>query len=205
MTQNPALENNDQETMRARIMNNATRLFVTSGYSAISMREIAAAVGVSKAGLYYHFKDKENLFIAILRENLAEIGKIVANSRQSAPDAYTRLLNLTTLIFRQPPQQRSVIRLASQEMGNINPQSRSTFNALYHDEFIGQIENILQEGIDRGELRPNSPAITCWILLGMMYPFFYPESSRNAVSAEDISQQIVDLFFNGLKNPGKKI
>ena len=35
-----------------RIIEEATRLFVASGYTSISMREIAEAVGVSKAGLY---------------------------------------------------------------------------------------------------------------------------------------------------------
>ena len=44
--------------LRARILAEATRLFVVYGYNGISMREIAEAVGVSKAGQYYHFKDK---------------------------------------------------------------------------------------------------------------------------------------------------
>jgi AcrR family transcriptional regulator len=200
MTINPAVEENDQESMRIRILNQATRLFVASGYSAISMREIAEAVGISKAGLYYHFKDKEDLFIAILKDNLAEIGRIVTESCQSAPDAYTRILTMTTRIFNQPPQQRAVIRLASQEMGNIHPQIRNEFNTLYHEEFIGQIESILQEGIDHGELRPNPPAISSWILLGMMYPFLYSDPSRNEQSSETIANQIVKLFFYGLRN-----
>jgi AcrR family transcriptional regulator len=203
MTLNPAFENNDPETMRDRILNHAAPLFIANGYTAISMREIAEAVGISKAGLYYHFKDKEDLFIAILKENLEEIGRIVSKARQSAPDTYTRLQTMTTWIFQQPPQQRAVIRLASQEMGNINPQTHSVFNTLYHDKFIGQIEAILQEGIDRGELRPNPPTVTCWILLGMMYPFFYPDPSRHDVPAEIIAEQIMQLFFFGAGIPGK--
>jgi len=53
-----------------QILHEATRLFVDRGYHALSMREIAEAVGVSKAGLYYHFEDKEDLFLAILTNNL---------------------------------------------------------------------------------------------------------------------------------------
>jgi len=40
--------------------------FHHSGYSAISIREIAQSCGITKAGLYYHFKDKEALIIAIM-------------------------------------------------------------------------------------------------------------------------------------------
>ena len=54
-----------------RIAEEATRLFVANGYHGVSMREIAEAVGISKAGLYYHFRDKEDLFIAILTANLS--------------------------------------------------------------------------------------------------------------------------------------
>jgi AcrR family transcriptional regulator len=198
MTLNPDLENNEQENMRGRILIRATQLFVANDYSAISMREIAEAVGISKAGLYYHFKDKEDLFITILKENLEEIGRIVAIAHQSAPDVYSRLHTMTNMVFQLPPQQRAIIRLASQEMGNINPQTRSAFNSIYHEKFIGQIETILQDGIDRGELRPNPTAVTCWILLGMMYPFFYPDSSRKEVSSDIIANQIVEIFFHGL-------
>ena len=67
-----------------RIMEEATRLFVTRGYHGISMREIAEAVGVSKAGLYYHFKDKEDLFIAILTTNLNQIDHI-HHARRARP------------------------------------------------------------------------------------------------------------------------
>ena len=44
--------------MLTRIVGEATCLFVVRGYRGISMREIAEAAGISKAGLYYHFKDK---------------------------------------------------------------------------------------------------------------------------------------------------
>jgi AcrR family transcriptional regulator len=59
----PSVEASD---ITARIIEEATCLFVASGYCGISMREIAEAVGISKAGLYYHFRDKEDLFLAIL-------------------------------------------------------------------------------------------------------------------------------------------
>ena len=43
------------------------------GYNGISMREIAEAVGVSKAGLYYHFKDKEDVVWTAFRDIFQEL------------------------------------------------------------------------------------------------------------------------------------
>ena len=59
--------------LQQRILDEAARLFITLGYGGASMRKIAAAVGVSKAALYYHFEDKEALLLAIIVANLERI------------------------------------------------------------------------------------------------------------------------------------
>ena len=73
--------------MRTRILEEATRLFTIYGYTGISMREIAEAVGVSKAGLYYHFKDKEDLFLAILYDALRRVEQVVTGAVAASPHA----------------------------------------------------------------------------------------------------------------------
>lgn len=50
------------EVTRERIRRLADELFAHHGYAAVSMREVAAAAGVTKPALYYHFRDKEALF-----------------------------------------------------------------------------------------------------------------------------------------------
>ncbi len=50
----------------------ASGLFASKGYSAVSMRDVAAAVGVTVANLYYHFKDKEELVRASLAHVFSE-------------------------------------------------------------------------------------------------------------------------------------
>jgi len=60
-----AQEANTRET----ILITASHLYATRGYEAVSMRDIASAVGVTPANLYYHFRDKESL----VREALAYV------------------------------------------------------------------------------------------------------------------------------------
>jgi len=52
--------------MRERILVVASQLFASEGYSAVSMRRIATAVGMTQANLYYYFKDKEELIRSVL-------------------------------------------------------------------------------------------------------------------------------------------
>ena len=67
--------------MRDRILAEATRRFVIHGYNSISMREIAEACGIKKAALYYHFKGKEDLFLAILSRYLDEMDGLIRRCR----------------------------------------------------------------------------------------------------------------------------
>src|SRR5919197_1253535 len=51
---------------REQILQGARRVFLAQGFDAASMGEIARAAGVSKGTLYVYFKDKEDLFEAIV-------------------------------------------------------------------------------------------------------------------------------------------
>ena len=184
-----------------RIMEEATRLFVTRGYHGISMREIAEAVGVSKAGLYYHFKDKEDLFIAILTANLEQIDRIITQARQTGQTARERISQIIQAILGQAPHQRAIIRLASQEMGRLSQTARDQFDRLYQAKFIDQLEAILREGSARGELRPINTSAATWILLGMAYPYLDPAHARDAEGMREAVNAIISIFFDGVANP----
>lgn len=51
-----------EPSSRTRILLGALPLFADRGFAAVSMQDIADAVGMTKAALYYHFSDKEELF-----------------------------------------------------------------------------------------------------------------------------------------------
>jgi AcrR family transcriptional regulator len=59
-------EGSGDPAKREQILQGARRVFLAQGYDAASMGEIARAAGVSKGTLYVYFKDKEDLFEAIV-------------------------------------------------------------------------------------------------------------------------------------------
>ncbi|MCR8978217.1 TetR/AcrR family transcriptional regulator [Brevibacillus laterosporus] len=58
-----------KELSREQIVKVARELFATQGYRAVSMRSIAQKLGYSHGSLYYHFKEKAELFNAIVQED----------------------------------------------------------------------------------------------------------------------------------------
>jgi AcrR family transcriptional regulator len=183
--------------MRERILSEATLLFTRSGYNAISMREIAAACGITKAGLYYHFNDKEALIVAIMTGYLIEINQLITACRAASPNARGRLTAFIRGVFAQPAEKRAIIRLASQEITNLSSRSQTGFNHRYHEDFIDPLGALLTEGMQSGELRPADSRQLVWVLLGMMYPFFYPGQDRFDQLEEGITL-IITTFFDGI-------
>src|SRR5947207_15709455 len=51
---------------RDQILRAATDLFATRGFHETSMAEVARTAGVSKALIFWHFKNKDELFVAVL-------------------------------------------------------------------------------------------------------------------------------------------
>ncbi len=183
--------------LQNRICNEATRLFVQEGYAGLSMRQLAEQVGISKAGLYYHFKDKEALFLAILTKNLLEIEKSILQFRSTNISAREKIHRIFSSIFALNPEQRAIIRLASQEAERLGPQSRITFRRLYHQKFTAQIQAILQEGMAAGQLRQMDARQAVWILLGMMYPYFYPAHREEMGNPHEALELMLTIFFEG--------
>ena len=132
-----------------------------------------------------------------MTDYLNEIGVLIGDCRAASPDARGRLTAFIRAVFAQPVEKRAIIRLASQEMPNLSPQARASFNQLYHQQFIGALGEILTEGMQGGELRPANSHQLAWVLLGMMYPFFYPGQERTAHLDEGLDL-IISTFFDGI-------
>src|SRR3954453_17839294 len=80
---------------RRAILNAAAELATTRGLESLSIGELAQHIGMSKSGLYAHFKSKEELELATI-ETAAEIfDRDVLSPAREAPGGLSRLLTLT--------------------------------------------------------------------------------------------------------------
>lgn len=185
--------------IRERILVEACALFVQHGYDGISMREIAEASSLSKAGIYYHFKDKEDLFLALMTDNLERVGHLVIEVRQNGGSKREQIENFARGLFDHlNSQQRAVIRLANQEMGKLSPEIREEFGKSYFTKFIEPVKEILAEGMRTGELRVLDPLGSTWVLLGMLYPLFSPGSNKRPEAGLEAVDLALSIFFDGL-------
>lgn len=134
----------------------ALELFVEKGFAATRAEEVAKRAGVSKGTLFLYFSSKEELFKAVVRENIS--GRFDEWSQEL--DAYegssAELLSYCITVWWErvgSTQAAGISKLMMSEAGNF-----PELAAFYQAEVIAPgnalIQRVLQRGIDRGEFRP---------------------------------------------------
>jgi len=76
---------------RRQLLDAALEVFVTQGYHAAAMDEIAERAGVSKPVLYQHFPGKLELYLALLDESVDTLLETVRHALRSNPDPKQRV------------------------------------------------------------------------------------------------------------------
>jgi AcrR family transcriptional regulator len=80
---------------RVRILQVARTAFVERGYAAVSMQELADAAGLTKAAIYYHFRDKQELFEAVVLAEMERLYHGLVEQLAAGPPLRSQLERVT--------------------------------------------------------------------------------------------------------------
>jgi AcrR family transcriptional regulator len=97
---------------RERILEASLPLFAAAGFDGVSMRHVAAAVGVTPAALYYHFPDKEQLYLAVIANAYNDRLPVLIEQLVAAGDPWQRLENLVAGMVHLSVADPDLMRLA---------------------------------------------------------------------------------------------
>lgn len=81
----PKTEARGGENRREALLDAAAAMFAAKGYDGTSIRDIAGAVGMLPGSLYYHFKSKEDLLLAVYRKGVARFEEAIAEALGQTP------------------------------------------------------------------------------------------------------------------------
>lgn len=144
-----------KEARPGELLDAALDLFVEKGFTATRAEEVAARAGVSKGTLFLYFQSKEELFKAVVRENISGRFKEWNEEFETFEGTAAEMLSycMTSWWERVGATRASgITKLMMSEAGNF-----PEITAFYQQEVIqpGQtlIRRIMQRGIDRGEFR----------------------------------------------------
>lgn len=100
-----------KKNMHEEILKLSIPLFAKTGYDGVSMRDVAVAVGLTPAALYYHFPNKEQLYVDVVSYAFREVTGILKTAIEAAPTPLAQLESLVGAATKMLAKNKSLVRL----------------------------------------------------------------------------------------------
>jgi len=196
----------DRETWH-QILKAAEELFLAKGYRGVSVKEIADAVHVTAAALYYHFpQGKEDLFLTVIQvmfeQWTAGIGPAVA----SAHDVRERLHLLTSYLLTLPVDHFPALIQDAKEQIKDREKQQAIFRQL-RGTFQQHILEILQQAIDAGEITADIPVnlltnMYQGMVMGSVQYMHVATQDAECIDVSRIALLLVSTLLDGIVDTG---
>ena len=186
-----------------RVLMSAARLFAEDGFAATSVRAVAERARLTKAGLYYHIKEKEDLLYRICEQSIQDIldGACTALKRDSEPAAQLAALirNHAEFFFRHPHN----LTVLNRDMGALTGTQREAIRAL-EMEYLEMIREVFRHGQKRGAFRRLDPTVAAFGFLGVLNTLDRWYDAAGPVKPEALVEQIETLLMRGFVEERRK-
>lgn len=141
-----------EELKKEQIHNAAYRCFSRFGFTKTTLDDIAAAIGMKKASLYYYYKNKEELFTEVIRKEVSlffsEVQQVITEGK-SAREKINLFINSQIEFMRQ---KLTLVDISIQVVIDMQPIFARLFNE-FKEQDQALMVDIINEGIRNGEFR----------------------------------------------------
>lgn len=158
-----------EQARREQILSAARRCFIENGYHPTRMDDIAKAAGLSKGGVYFHFKSKQDVFNCLVEEEFAQsmaFLRAVNEGDRPIGEKMQRIGEHFLDYFQQAPDAPRFFVV----MGEMALRDQKVTEKLVEMQttFIGEVTRLVEQGIQEGIFRPVDPATVAALLKALV-------------------------------------
>jgi len=187
--------------VRQRLLDAALQLFSSKGYAATSVRELVEAAGVTKPVLYYYFKNKEGLYLALMGDGLAEFHQVAEQARLAPGSVRERICGYCTALLDIFVGRLPVARLIyAIYYGPPQGAPHIDFEASF-STMLTHMEQLVGEGISTGEFREVDPVDTAWAIVALLNTAMEEQFNQTKPVRVDRAGllRLLSLLFEGIR------
>lgn len=187
------------ERTRQAIVDAAYELFLTQGYAATSMRQIADGAGLALGGIYNHFANKEAIFRELIldRHPYRQVLPIMKNTPADDPETFIRTAAraMVAELGRRP----DFVKLMFIEFVEFN--GRNMPPVIEH--ILPEVVPLIQKfSAQKGLLRDMPPFVFFRAFLGLFFSYYITElmirGTPAALTQKNALDHFVEIFLHGV-------
>ncbi len=191
-----------------KILAAASREFAQFGLAGARVDRIAAKAGINKAMLYYYFRSKENLYQAVINQQLSQIRMLAEEIITSEANPETLLLKLAELYQSMFENREDMVPIILREIASGGDRIKKDLKQIMTTKKLGRkVKEIIEKGKRKGLFRDVDPRQAIISFVGMNLFYLIMEPIVNSVwdikdkgkFRKERPREIVDLFLHGIE------
>ena len=183
---------------RERVLVAAEKLFSERGYAAVTLRDIAQALGLNHASLYHHVPGgKEEMYVEVMRRGLMRHHAGLLHAISTAGDAWQAQLRAAAQWLVSQPA-LDITRMRLSDMPALHKAHASQINREVYELLLNPIEQVFRKA------EPKADMARVLLLTGMF--LFMVEGVHSApvignrMTPAQMADEMIDVMVNGLGN-----
>lgn len=191
----------NEKSIRERIIETAMRLFEAYGYHRVTVDQIVKESGTSKGGFYHNFKSKDELLYIIHDKFISYVLEKAQEACQQWETPPERLQAIVKSFVKMIDLYRSEVTIFYQESLFLSPEYFAEIERK-RDQYKQMMFNVIQEGIESGDFRPELPVpIVSMAIFGMVNWIYKWYQKTGACTIEQIADIYADMILHAILQP----
>ncbi|WP_418791058.1 TetR/AcrR family transcriptional regulator [Phosphitispora sp. TUW77] len=190
-----------EKDKRAKIIRAAVKVFSRKGFHDARVEEIAQLADVGKGTVYEYFSSKVELFQEMFKVGLQFYLDSMTDEINPGLSCREKLARIIQLHQKFVSNYRDLAKITMTEHTYFSEDFREW---VWENRArkLGMLQQIIQEGIDKGEFRKINSEAASLVVMGALGALFSPAIfSEDYVDAKELTQPVLDVIMDGIMAP----
>ena len=182
---------------RDAILRAATEIINIKGYALATMTEIAAALDLRDAALYYYFPNKQALVFACHQSSLERFERVLGDTNGDGGTGFERLGRFLTALMVDSARNGPLLYFGDRSY--LDEAQRDDI-AAWSERLTRRLEKLIEEGMADGSITPCEPQLVVQLLIGMLVWLAKWVPTVEGVTVDRLMAAIGVASLRGLEN-----
>ncbi|MBW1295339.1 TetR/AcrR family transcriptional regulator [Aquimarina litoralis] len=186
-----------QESRKQEIINAAAILFKEKGYSAVTMRDLATAMGIKAASLYNHIQSKQEILATIIIELAEEFTTGMNQIVDSEKTTVQKLENIIDLHIDVTLRNADGLASLNNDWMHLEEDNLIYFEKMRQD-YEENFRDIVKKGVDTNEIKPYNIEIIVFSTLSTLRTLYLWYPKQKDIDANILKKDMISVLLKGV-------